>query len=210
MTEYGWYFEGVGVIEGRSHDLWELIEWAVKEASERGLLRELRVGVLHQAMVSDYINSEDVEELSVAVDDSRDTDTRPITAIDILGFVDDAHSNSVTVGTAYLRARASIEFPSDTACAQDVVDWACSNISLDPETVCNGRYPLPIEWIEGEWVFGSKSDKMEDAVITPMLRMVPAGGIDIWYWRAHDRRGLASSLKNAMRAADAVLQNTHP
>lgn len=128
MTDYGWYFESVGVIEGRSHDPWLLIEWAVKEANERGLLRELRVGTVNQ----------------------------------------------------------------------------------ESDVVYNGRHPMPIEWIEGEWVFGSTSDCMEAAVITYASEPSPETGDEGWCWWALGKIGCAASLKEAMRAADAVLQNTHP
>lgn len=78
-------------------------------------------------------------------------------------------------------------------------------VRLDPDVCCNGRYPLPIAWIEGEWVFGSTSDCMEAAVITYASEPSPETGHEVWCWWALGKIGCAASLKEAMRAADAVL-----
>jgi hypothetical protein len=69
----------------------------------------------------------------------------------------------------------------------------------DPPRCCLGRDPLPIEYVEGEWVYGG-SEEEPAAYITYATSPKPE-----WVWWVLGRMGAASSLKEAMVQAMAEL-----
>jgi hypothetical protein len=68
------------------------------------------------------------------------------------------------------------------------------------------RFPIPIVWIEGEWIFGSSGEDEEAAVITYATEPSPETGHVGWCWWALGKIGSSKTLKEAMAYAENRLE----
>lgn len=206
MSEYGWYYEE-GHVQDTDGDLWDLIDSAVREAVEDERLDGLRVGPMEDWKPSDHLTAVDVIEMI------QNEDGQLPTAHDFVEAVYGWHADNVHDGSASLldggvdefarinkRGRTIEEF------AADVVAWADKYIALEPTSSCDGRYPLPIELVDGQWRFGSEdTEHKEVAWVTYATEPSPETGHEGWNWFAGDDTGEAKTLKEAMCAAEKAL-----
>lgn len=195
--EYGWYYEEEHV-QDTDGDLWDLIDSAVREAVEDERLDGLRVGPMVDHKPSDFLD-DDTIELNVASKVCVDPGS-------ICEEVNAQIYDLVTDGSARLKEDFTApEF--DPSKHEDIRAWADANIELEPTRSCDGRYPLPIDLVNGQWRFGSDdSENKEAAWVTYATVPSPEGGYEGWYWFAGDDTGEAKTLKEAMRAAEEALK----
>lgn len=204
MSEYGWYYEEEHV-QDTDGDLWGLIDSAVREAVEDERLEALRVGPMEDWEPSDHLTAVDVIEMI------QNEDGQLPTAHDFVEAVYGWHADNVHDGGASLldggvdefarinkRGRTIEEF------AVDVVAWADANIELEPTRSCDGRYPLPIELVNGQWRFGSEDADSDDVIFRVCVNF--SREENAWLWCANGKPGSAKTLKEAMRAAEEALE----
>lgn len=201
--EYGWYYEE-GHVQDTDGDLWDLIDSAVREAVEDERLDGLRVGPMEDWKPSDHLTAVDVIEMI------QNEDGQLPTANDFVEAVYGWHADNVHDGSASLRDGGADEFArinkrgrTIEEFAADVVAWADEHIALEPTSSCDGRYPLPIELVDGQWRFGSDDSKHAACV---ECAIGPASDEVFWIWTAGNDMGEAKTLKEAMRAAEEALK----
>lgn len=205
MTRFGWYYEE-GLVRDDGHDLWALVGEAVEEAAGDDRLHLLRVGEMCGLSVGNLISDEDVVSLA---------DNRKLRAEHVVDHVSDRCGELVFDGHARLlcsqrEAEESLRdvlsrFPDTRSAAPHVVEWARTHIELDPSSYCNGSDPLPIEYVEGEWVFGG-TEAESAAVITYATEPSPETGHVGWVWWALGKMGDAPTLTAAREAAETVVR----
>jgi hypothetical protein len=193
----GWYYEE-GTVQSEDSDVWDVIQEAVTEGAEEGRLDRVKVGPMVDYEPSDFLDDDDIFNL-VADDDER------LTAERICECIDAQLYDLVTDGYARLKEGATApEF--DPAKPEEIRAWADANIVLEPSRVCDGRYPLPIDYVDGKWRFGAEILDNIDAVITYSTEPDPETGHEGWCWTIPDiNMGEAKTLKEAMRAAEEAL-----
>ena len=98
--------------------------------------------------------------------------------------------------------------------AADVIEWAELFFELDPSSYCDGRDPLPIEFVRGGWVYGDPdAEPSEDplAVIVYATEPSPETGDVGWCWWVDGHMGSATTLSDAMtRCADEMARKDRP
>jgi hypothetical protein len=205
QVRWGWYYQDSSV-NATSTDLWEILFAAVEEANEDDRLDRLRVGLMCDLSVDDLLTSDDV--ISLAQDGRLSPD-------EIVDVVNARAGERIAGGHAYLAtADAKIAFrrviqahTNEINGADDVVLWAQEYITLDPSTYCDGRNPLPIEYVEGEWRCGCKDVEPPPAgaciVFTP--EPSPETGDVGWCWWAFGQMGSARTLMEARERCEAII-----
>lgn len=195
MSTYGWYYEDGSVRDVCSSGcMWSLLDYAVREAVEDEHLPKLRFGPAVPLRVSDLLDDDDIQSM---IDDER------LTPEDICEVVDERAGEMVEDGTAHLSGSYSEAFERVVhGTPADVLAWAVEHIELDPDTYYCGRYPLPVEYVEGEWRFGCKDPEPPEhaAVITYAAEPSPETGYVGWCWWVLGRMGDAPTLPDAMAA----------
>lgn len=202
---YGWYYDG-GYVQDDGEDVWALIESAVLEAAEEGRLHALMVGPMRSCSVTDIFDADDVVSMCA---DGR------LTPDEIVEVIAERHSESVYDGTATLAsAEAKPAFARIVRAhrraedaAEEIVQWATDHVTLDPASACHGRRPIPLELVEGEWIFGDRetADTEPAAVITYATEFIPETGDVGWCWWACGAMGDAPTLREAMARAEAAV-----
>ena len=203
----GFYYEG-GNVQDTDNDAWSLIDRAIEEASDDGRLHALMVGPMQDLSVSDLFDADDVVSMS---EDGR------LSAQDIAELICERASYQIHEGIASLSDSTNAKIAlrrivQAHRCAEDaaadIIQWAEEYINIDPSSYCDGRYPLPIEWIDGEWIYGDRNPEPLEAAacITYTEESSPETGHVGWCWWALGKMGEAKSLKEAMTKAEAVIQ----
>lgn len=201
---FGWYYEE-GTLQGDGDDAWSLIDEAVKQAADDERLHSLRVGEIRDLSVTDFFDEQDVIDLS---DDGR------LSADAIVECVDERIADAVIDGRAWLvgdDAKAQLRrIVQAHRCAEDaagdIVRWATEHVQIEPTGCCDGRDPLPIDYVDGEWRYGCHDDAEPAMIVTYASEPSPETGHVGWVWWAQGKMGEATTLPGAMRAAEAALQ----
>lgn len=204
MMTFGWYYEE-GTVQGDGDDAWSLIDEAVKQAADDERLHSLRVGEMRDLSVTEFFDEQDVIDLS---DDGR------LSADEIVECVDERIADAVIDGRAWLvgdDAKAKLRrIVQAHRCAEDaagdIVRWATEHVQTEPTRCCDGRDPLPIDYVEGEWRYGCHDDAEPVMIVTYASEPSPETGHVGWVWWAQGKMGEATTLPRAMRAAEAALQ----
>lgn len=195
MSTYGWYYEDGGVIDVCSREyMWQMLGRAVEESVADDRLHQLRFGFEVPLRVSDILDEDDIQ---LMIDDEI------LTPTDIVELVSERAGESVEDGTAHLVGPYSAAFESVVhGTPSEVLAWAVKHIELDPDTYYSGRYPLPIEYVEGEWRFGCSDPEPTEhaAVITYAAEPSPETGHVGWCWWALGKMGESPTLPDAMAA----------
>lgn len=195
MTTYGWYYEEGSVRDVCSSGcVWSLLDHAVREVVEDDALPHLRFGPEVPLRVSDLLNEDDIQSM---IGDER------LTPEEIREVVYERAGEIVEGGTAHLSGSYREAFERVVhGTPTEILAWAVEHIELDPDTYYNGRYPLPVEYVEGEWRFGCKDPEPPEhaAVITYASEPSPETGHVEWCWWALGRMGDAPTLPDAMAA----------
>lgn len=179
---FGWYYEDGGNCRAEDDDLWQLIDEAVSEAACSSLPGQL-----------DKVRVGEMESLSAS--DMIDAD-------DVLEMVHDRLYDQVEDGTV----------EADDGFAAALTALLDEHLSLHPSSVCHGRFPLPVEYREGEWTFGGDHNPEPDEDDEPAAVVVyttvpsPETGHIGWCWWALGKMGEAPSLRGAMTAAEEVIR----
>lgn len=200
MMRYGSYYDGCTVQEEHD-DVWTLLERAIPEAADDERTHALLVGEMHECSAAELFDEQDVISMS---DDGR------LTADEIVAIVSERHGERVYDGLATIDDAAAKpalrRIVQAHRCAEDaapdIVRWAVEYIALDPHIACMGRKPLPIEYIDGEWIWGG-GDGEPAAVITYAAEPSPETGHVGWCWWARGKMGDAKTLREAMAACEA-------
>ncbi len=194
---YGWYYEE-GTVQSEDGDVWDVIQEAVTEGAEEGRLDRVMVGPMEDYKPSDFLD-DDTIELNVASAVCIDPES-------ICEEVNAQLYDLVTDGYARLKEDATApEF--DPAKPDEIRAWADANIVLEPSRVCDGRYPLPIDYVDGKWRFGTEILDNSDAIVTYSTEPDPETGHEGWCWMVPDTNmGEAKTLKEAMRAAEKAVK----
>lgn len=203
---WGWYYEG-GSVQAESNGLWEILASGIETAVEDERLHALRVGPMHDLDLSEVLDADDV--ISLAQDGRLTPDV-------VVELVSERVGERIEEGRAYLdgrEAKASFRrviqsYTNEVEAAPAVLAWARENITIDPVTFCDGRDPLPIEWVEGEWRYGCRDAEPPEAAacIIYTLEPSPETGHVGWCWWALGKMGDAATLDEAKAKAEAVLQ----
>lgn len=188
MTTFGWYPED-GSVRDEDDNVWALIERAFMETKEEGGdVGRILVGPM-DGWLDSLLDEDDVQSL-------RDDDE--LCAERVCDVVSERHGERVDDGRARMTREGEAAFPTNGANAE-IVAWAKSHVELDPPLVCEGRDPLPIRLVDGEWVFGTKRG------ITQARVDYNYDEDDGWDWcsivGSAVREGKAASLAEAMSAA---------
>lgn len=203
MTYAAHYEERPVIVSG--DDVWGVIEEGVESDPEKAT--RLLVGELEDITVSSLIDKDDIVSLA---DDGR------LKALYILEMVDERIAEQVMDGRAHFRrsereAQEALDkviaryTDRDTA-AGHILHWAGEYIELDPTRSVHGLPAIPIEYIEGEWVFGDDGEGDAAAVITYSVEPSPETGHVGWCWWALGKMGDAMTLRDAMTAAERAIQ----
>lgn len=199
MSTYGWYYDG-GDVQGvcSREDMWQVLGRAVEEAVADDALPRLRFGFEVPRVplrVSDLLGEDDIQSM---------TDEEILTPERIVEWVDERSRYLDEDGPAHLRDRAAAEQAFEhVVCGTpaEVLAWAVEHIELDQDTYYSGRYPLPIEYVEGDWTWGGHDEDAEAAaVITYAAEPSPETGHVGWCWWALGKMGDAPTLPDAMAA----------
>lgn len=195
----GWYYE-CGTVQDTDSDAWALIGRAVEEAADDGRLHALLVGPMEDPSAAEYIDEEDA--LTYLNDGCS--------AERIREDVSERFGDRVYEGRVHVRCsdREAQEALERAKTPRDVVAWAMDYLECDPSEYCDGRDPLPIEWIEGEWNYGDRRPEPPEAAacITYAEEPSPETGHVGWCWWALGKMGEAKSLKEAMAKCEAVIR----
>lgn len=204
MARFGWYYEGCAV-QDDDDDIWALVGRAIEQAAEDDRLHALLVGEYDDLSPADFFDAEDVVSMS--------TDGR-LSANYIVELIDERLNERVHGGHASLNSDeakpALRRIVQANRCAEDaapdIVRWANQYVTLDPSRCCNGRSALPIEFIDGEWIFGG-TESEASAVIAYATEPSPETGHVGWVWWALGRMGDAATLREAMAKAIETAQH---
>jgi hypothetical protein len=203
---WGWYYEG-GSVQAESNDMWESLFSGVETANEDERLHALRVGPMRDLDMSELLDADDV--ISMAQDGWLTPDA-------VVELVSERTGDCIEEGRAYIdgpEAKAAFRrivqaHTNEVDGAPDIVAWAREHITLAPSTFCAGRFPLPIEYVEGEWRYGCTDPEPPDAAacITFTTNPSPENGHVGWCWWALGKMGEARTLREARAAAEAVIE----
>lgn len=204
MTTWGWYYEQ-GSVQGEHASFDAAISEGVEDAAARSRLHALRVGVMRELTVAELLDEDDVVSMA---DDG-------ITAWRIVELVGERAGDIIYDATAELGCseRDADEqlgaimsrYVDRELAAPEIVAWAEDHINLDPCEYCDGHDPLPVEYVEGEWVPGGTQDSEPAGVIVYATETCPETGYVGWCWWALGRMGYAATYAAAKAAAEAVL-----
>lgn len=200
MTTYGWYYEDGSVQDVCSSEhMWRLLGRAVEDACADDALPKLRFGPEVPLRVSDLLDEDDIQSM---IEDER------LTPEDICEVVDERAGEMVEDGTAHLSGSYSEAFERVAlGTPAEILAWAVEHIELDPDTYYSGRYPLPIEYVDGGWTWGRHDEDAEAAaVITYATEPSPETGHVGWCWWALGQMGEAKTLPDAMAACGAHIR----
>ena len=200
---FGAYHKDRPRLVADGHDIWQVIEDGVAYDPEDA--SKLLVGSMQSACVSDCIDEDDIVSLC---DDGR------LKALHILECIDERYGECVDDGRAHflcsdreaqeaLDRVVALYTDRDTA-AGHIIHWAGEHIEFDPSCYCEGKPAIPIEYVEGEWVFGG-SEGDAAAVITYAAEPSPETGHVGWCWWALGKMGDAKTVHEARQAAESVL-----
>ena len=211
MTAY--YFE-CGSVQGEADDPWEIVAEAVEEAADAGCLYAVRVGPMRRLAVRELLDAEDIVDLS---------DNGRLSADALLELVSERCGERINDGRAHMgdpsAAKRSLrKIVQRHICAEDaaddVIEWAELFFEFEPTSYCDGRNPLPIEYVRGGWVYGDPdAEPSEDplAVIVYVTEPSPETGDVGWCWWVDGRMGSAATLAAAMaRCADEMARKDMP
>lgn len=211
MTAY--YYE-CGSVQGEADDPWAIVAEAVEEAADAGRLHAVRVGQMRELAVRELLDAEDIVAMS---DDGR------LNADALLEVVSERCGERIYDGRAHMgdpsAAKRSLrKIIQRHRCAEDaaadVIEWAELFFELDPSSYCDGRNPLPIEYVRGGWVYGDPdAEPSEDplAVIVYATEPSPETGDVGWCWWVDGSMGSATTLAAAMaRCADEMARKDMP
>lgn len=202
---YGWYYEG-GSVQGDGENAWAVLAEAVEQAAEDERSHAVMVGEMVEHSAGDYLTAEDIVSLA---EDGR------MTADYLVETISERHGERVWDGQATLASadakpalrRIVQAHRSAEDAAADVIAWAHDHVSLDPHISCDGRPPLPVEYVEGEWRWGCMDPEPPEpaAVVTYAQEPSPETGHEGWVWWALGKMGEAPTLREAMAAAERVI-----
>lgn len=197
---YGYYSEG-GSVQATNEDVWTLIEEAVLDAVDCERLESLRVGPMRDLEVSELIDVSDIIDLA---QDGR------LTPDNVVEVITERAAERIEEGHAYYDSReAKVAFrrivqehKNETEGAPALIAWAEEHVSLDPSRYCDGRFPLPLEHVEGEWRFGCRDVEPppSQGFVTYATEPSPETGHVGWCWWALGKMGDAATLAQAMHA----------
>ena len=213
--KFGWYY--IRDSFGATHDdVWSAVEEAITKGAERGRLADVRVGEMRRIDFDELLSVEDVVE-HIEEDIANGDAT---TAEHLLASVHEQIQDLVFEGRAFFKcsdqeADAAIVAFFAKHCtfevwglARAIHAWFKANVALEPETVCDGWGPLPIELVDGKWRCGERGadyGREAEAVITYATEPSPETGHVGWVWWAQGKMGDAESLQAAREAAEAAL-----
>lgn len=228
MTTWSWYPEGGWVGDEHYDDVWGAIAEGVEECfNDTGRISQLCVGPVQR--IEDMIPGELLDEADVTMLLEQEL-LEPVTIVNLVGerwsemFFEGDWSTSqpaaLTPGAEDAWLAVDEDGPPTT---EGVLEWARKHVVLEPEWLCAGEYPLPIEYRGGEWhAFASTHDPGLRAELRanaglppgepdPVLAIVtyqveetaegPAG----WVWWVDGDFGSAPSLREAMAAAEVQM-----
>lgn len=195
-----YYYEG-GSIQREADDPWAIVAEAVEEAADADRLHAVRVGPMRGLAVRELLDAEDIVAMS---DDGR------LSADDLLAVVSERCGERVEGGVARMshpysarRLLHNIMQQHDRAenAAADVIEWAELFFGLDPSSYCDGRDPLPIEFVRGGWVYGNPDAEPSEeslAIIVYLKEPSPETEDVGWWWWVDGRMGSTATLPDAM------------
>lgn len=83
-----------------------------------------------------------------------------------------------------------------------------SFITITPSGICEGRRPLPIYFVEGEWIWHLTPDPDDiGATITYSNEQDPERGMAGWVWSVGNAGGYAQTLRDAQLCAERRLRH---
>ena len=203
---FGWYYEG-GSVQGESNDVWDILFSAVETANEDERLHALRVGPMRDIDIAELLDVNDIISLT---QDGR------LTPDNVVELVSERTGERIEGGRAYFNgpeAKAAFRrvvqaHKNETDGAPGILAWAREQITLDPSTFCDGRHPLPIEYVEGEWRYGCTDPEPPEAAACVVFATKPSPetGHVGWCWWALGKTGESRTLREARAAAEAVIE----
>lgn len=198
VSTYGWYYEDGAVKDVCQREyMWQALGRAVEDAVADDRLPQLRFGIEVPLRVSGLLDEDDIQSM---IDGDW---LKPWGFEDVVELVGERAGDVVEGGTAHLRDKAAAKRAFDRAdTPSEVLAWAVEHIELDPDTYYSGRYPLPIEYVEGEWRFGCSDPEPTEhaAVITYAIEPSAETGHVGWCWWALGKMGESPTLPDAMAA----------
>lgn len=210
MTLTAYYYE-CGSVHGDSDDPWAIVAEAVEDAADAGRIHAVRVGPMRELSVRELLDAGDIVAMS---DDGR------LSADDLLEVVSERcgeriHDGRARMGDPSAAKRLLRRIIQRHGCAEDaaadVIEWAELFFELDPSSYCDGRNPLPIEYVRGGWVYGDLDAEPSEpplAVIVYTTEPSPETGDVGWCWWVDGSMGSATTLAAAMtRCADEMAKN---
>lgn len=211
-----WSWCAGGSVGDEHDDVWGAIAEGVEECfNDTGRISQLCVGPVQRIedmIPGELLNEEDVERLL------KGEQLEPVTIANLVGerwsetFSEGDWSTSQPAALTPDAEDAWLEVDEDgPSTTEGVLEWARKHISLEPEWLCAGEYPLPIEYRGGQWHAFAGARDPDLRVAEPVMAMVDyqvegtAEGPEGWVWWVDGDFGHASSLREAMAAAEAEL-----
>ena len=227
VASWSWYPDG-GSVGDEHDDVFGAIAEGVEECfSGTGRISQLCVGSVQR--IEDMIPGELLDEGDVTrlLEQER---LEPVTIVNLVGerwsemFSEGDWSTSQPAALTPDAETAWLEVGDDgPSTTEGVLEWARKHISLEPEWLCSGEHPLPIEYRGGDWhPFASTHDPglrvalranagLAPGEPEPALAMVDyqveetAEGPEGWVWWVDGDFGSAASLREAMAEAEREL-----